>query len=151
MVKLHRKSAFLLLRRGPGCPGPGAQRAGANFRSWVCSQSRELEKLEMTPFTQGPLPRSIFLELLHQPQNSLASLSHVGHCVRKEGKNMLLAGDFFPVALHHPPYSFHCIACGISLPNQDIYYTWHLKILYAATWVNFLRAGTEDVDFFADS
>lgn len=44
---------------------------------------------------------------------------------------MLLARDIFFFSLHHPPFSSHFIACGISLPSQDIYYIFPLKIPYA--------------------
>ena len=58
-------------------------------------------------------------------------------------------GDyFFPFALQHPPYSVHCIACGVSLPSHDIYYIFRLKILYAAACVTFPGACPEDLDFF---
>lgn len=61
---------------------------------------------------------------------------------------MLLARNFFSFALHHPPFSFHFIARGISLPSQDIDYIFHLKILYVATRVNFPGECSEELYFF---
>lgn len=63
---------------------------------------------------------------------------------------MLLARDIFFFSLHHPPFSSHFIACGISLPSQDIYYIFPLKIPYAPTslCVNFPGTCSEEVYFF---
>lgn len=62
---------------------------------------------------------------------------------------MLLARDFFlSFALHHPSFSFHFIACGISLPSQDVYSIFRLKILYVATCVDLLGARSQELYFF---
>lgn len=61
---------------------------------------------------------------------------------------MLLARDFFPFALHHPPFSFHFIAHGVSLFSEDIYYIFRLKILYVATCFNFPGACSGELCIF---
>lgn len=102
----------------------------------------------MTPFTQGPLLRSIFFGTFTSVSELTGFIKSCVSLCQEGRKEHVISQGFFSFSLYHPPFSFHFIACGISLPSQDIYYIFPLEILYATACVNLPGACSEEICFF---